>query len=261
MVFSLWTVTYAVEDYTVLAPLPGIGDPATGKTDLQKYLPAAFKLGIGIAAALAFVMITLGGITYATSDAVFQKSQGKEWITNAIWGLLLVIGAWVILNTINPKILRFDLSLPKPEIKAGAPTVTAGINKCPNCETFASKNIPTSGSANGKSIAPYFLDKLVSLNEALNRKGVSWAVTEGYPPSDTEHISTCHQIGTCIDAKLNNPSGKNINAFADSAYSQNFVLKYEVQTPSEKEALVKQGARSPLIDVNPKATGPHFHIR
>jgi len=127
MVFSLWTVTYAVEDYTVLAPLPGIGDPATGKTDLQKYLPAAFKLGIGIAAALAFVMITLGGITYATSDAVFQKSQGKEWITNAIWGLLLVIGAWVILNTINPKILSFNLSLPKPNIAPSTAPATAGV--------------------------------------------------------------------------------------------------------------------------------------
>lgn len=128
MICSVSTTIYAAEgDYTVLAPLPGIGETDDGKTNLQTYLPAVFSLAIGIAAAMAFVMITLGGVTYATSDAVFQKSQGKEWITNAIWGLVLVIGAWVILNTINPQILKFDLSLERPKIEYPTPTAIPGV--------------------------------------------------------------------------------------------------------------------------------------
>lgn len=132
MMFSVFTVVYAQNEYTVLAPLPGTTNcdegPACDQTSLQKYLPAVFNLSIGIAAAMAFVAITWGGILYATSDAIMGKEQGKEWITNAVWGLLLVIGAYAILYTINPRILEFNLSLEKPNvIKAGVPTVTPGI--------------------------------------------------------------------------------------------------------------------------------------
>src|SRR3989344_2849863 len=131
VLFSVFSTTYAaLNDYTVLAPLPGIGN-AGGTTNLETYLPAAFNLAIGIGAVLAFIMITWGGITYATSDAISGKAQGKEWITNAIWGLLLVISAWIILATINPQILKFNLSLDVPKVKAGQPTVTPGVPMTP----------------------------------------------------------------------------------------------------------------------------------
>ncbi len=113
ILFFGFTTAYAINDYTIIAPLPGISGP----TKLGDYLPAAFNLSIGIAAALAFIVITWGGITYATSDAISGKEQGKEWITNAIYGLLLVIGAWIILSTINPQILRLDLILRNPSVK------------------------------------------------------------------------------------------------------------------------------------------------
>lgn len=114
----------APKDYVVLAPLPGIGDAASGgKTTLETYLPNAFNLMVGIAAALAFIMITWGGVMYATSDAISSKSEGKGYIENAVWGLLLVIGAWAILNTINPQILNFSIILPKSDIQT-TPGVT-----------------------------------------------------------------------------------------------------------------------------------------
>lgn len=120
ILFPISSIVYAqtTSDYVVLAPLPGIGDSAGGTTNLTSYLPAAFNLAIGIAAVMAFVMITWGGIVYATSDAVTSKAQGREWIENALWGLLLVIGAWVILYTLNPQILNFNLLLPTPNIQS-----------------------------------------------------------------------------------------------------------------------------------------------
>lgn len=123
-------------DYAVLAPLPGIGENGA-KTSLSSYLPAIFNLAIGIAAVLAFVMITFGGIMYATSDAITGKAQGREYLENAIWGLLLVIGAWVILNTINPKILDFKLTLTTPNVASNtSPGLSGGdtSNRCaPAC--------------------------------------------------------------------------------------------------------------------------------
>ncbi len=134
LMFAVFSFAYALDDYTVLTPLPGTTscpdgstptavtiNQTTGKveggcqTTFQKYLPAFFNLTIGIAAVLAFIMITWGGIEYMTTDAIFGKSSGKERITNAIWGLLLVIASWVILNTINPNLLNFSLILETPK--------------------------------------------------------------------------------------------------------------------------------------------------
>jgi hypothetical protein len=106
-------------DYTVLAPLPGTtkcGDNGgtTCTTNLQTYLPGVFNFSIGVAALLAFVMITFGGVTYLVSDTLSKKEDGRKYVTNAVVGFLMVVSAYVILHTINPKILNFDLTISRP---------------------------------------------------------------------------------------------------------------------------------------------------
>src|SRR3989344_3532828 len=98
--------------YTPLAPLPGL--PAVPyETDtecpLGNYLNIIIKLVIGIAAVLAMVMIVMGGIEYMTSDLISSKESGKDTIRNAILGLLIALGAYLILNTINPQLLSVCL--------------------------------------------------------------------------------------------------------------------------------------------------------
>ncbi len=114
-----------VSDYTVLQPLPGIdkGKPTT----IETYLPQAFNISIAVAAVLAFVMITFGGMVYATSDSVTTKHDGRQYIENAIYGLLLVLGAYAILNTINPQMLSFNLSINRPLSTPTAPVVAGGV--------------------------------------------------------------------------------------------------------------------------------------
>lgn len=135
-IFPVFSTVYAqtqteVKEYAVLAPLPGITDEGcvgdACKTTLERYLPNMFNLMVGIAVTLAFIMIAWGGFTYATSDALMEKQDGKGHIESGIYGLLIVIGAWLILYTINPQILNFDLIIARPDIKAGVPTVTAGV--------------------------------------------------------------------------------------------------------------------------------------
>lgn len=96
--------------YTVLAPLPGVGE-GDGKTTLETYIPAIFKLAIGLSAVAAVLMIVLGGFQYISSDALMKKSEGRERIKNAVFGLVLVISAWLILNTINPNLLNINLNI------------------------------------------------------------------------------------------------------------------------------------------------------
>lgn len=133
LIFCFFTPVYALTEYTELVDLPGttiVGPcPAGGCTaNIQTYLPGVFKLAIGLSAVLAFVMITFGGIMYATSDAIQGKEEGKDYIYNAVKGLILVIGAWAILYTINPKTLEFNLTLPVPKLATSTPSITSGAN-------------------------------------------------------------------------------------------------------------------------------------
>lgn len=76
-------------------------------TDVPKLLAAVFRLALGAAAALSVLMITLGGIEYLSTDSLSGKSEGKDRIKNAIYGLILAIMAYLIMYVINPDTLEF----------------------------------------------------------------------------------------------------------------------------------------------------------
>lgn len=66
-----------------------------------------FIWAIGIGAILAFGRIVYGGVLWSVSMGGEQKNNAREIIKGAIYGLLLLIGAYVILYTINPKLVTF----------------------------------------------------------------------------------------------------------------------------------------------------------
>lgn len=109
-------------DYTPLEPIPVLGG---GTVSLTSYIPNLVKLIIQIAGVLAVVMIVLGGVQYLSTDAIGGKSEGKQKIENAIYGLLLAIGAYVILNTINPGTLQLQLIINPITGSSTPPTATS----------------------------------------------------------------------------------------------------------------------------------------
>ncbi|PCI20473.1 hypothetical protein COB64_02015 [Candidatus Wolfebacteria bacterium] len=100
--------------YTLLAPLPGTdGTIDTSADKLGKYFELIFKLLIGIAGVLAVVMIVMGGIQYMMEESILAKGEAKKRITSAIGGLLLALGAFAILFTINPDLVNLNLGIRK----------------------------------------------------------------------------------------------------------------------------------------------------
>ncbi len=93
--------------YIPLTSLPGQEKVGTDKT--TSYLQNLLLLGIGIAIVLAVLMIVIGGIQYMASDAFTAKEDAKEKITMALLGLLIALGGYLILYTINPKLVTFEL--------------------------------------------------------------------------------------------------------------------------------------------------------
>ncbi len=94
--------------YKLMAPLAGY---LTDEVNLTQYLQGAVQVTIGIGGILAVLMIVICGIQLMGTPSASQKSESKECIWNAIVGLLLAIGAWVILNTINSSLVSTGASL------------------------------------------------------------------------------------------------------------------------------------------------------
>ncbi len=109
-VFLLFFVLFTDSASAVLlAPLPYSGD---AEKNPGGYIEAIYKLSIGIAGVLAVLMIVIGGIEYIASAAnPSLKESAKKRIWAAIGGLLLALSAYIILNTINPKLVGFDFKL------------------------------------------------------------------------------------------------------------------------------------------------------
>ena len=80
----------------------------TQETSIPGFLSNLYKFGIGIGGVLAFGMIVVGGIYYITSGAIQKKTEGKEIILGALWGLALLLGAFLIMQTINPRLIELE---------------------------------------------------------------------------------------------------------------------------------------------------------
>lgn len=244
----------AADSYVMIATGTPLSD-SSGKTDMATFLPAVFKLGIGIAGALAVIYIIVGGFQYLSTDAINGKEEGKERINNALIGLILAISAYTILNTINPKLVDLNLSI--ETLPQGGPLST-GLGTIPppggppptgclTCVAMPAQNIIPSKTAaeNGCSgpgpcvVDPGLISKLTTLTQkmkALNPQ-VTWRVTEMWPPT-VGHGDPCHATATCVDAsitaKTTNNRIKFLTAISQSGFS-NFI--YEACPQSEADKL------------------------
>ena len=97
------------DGYCLLAPLT---PDQTKPVDLGTYLATMFRIFIAVAGILATLMIIIAGFQYMMSEAGASKAEAKKKIWNAILGLLLALGSYAILNTINPELTKLnDLKL------------------------------------------------------------------------------------------------------------------------------------------------------
>lgn len=94
--------------YTPLEPIPGLQNG--GNICFASLLNQTFKVLFTAGALFAVVMLVWGGISYMVSQAVGELGEAKKRMWAAIYGLLLLAGAWLILNTINPQLLVFNIS-------------------------------------------------------------------------------------------------------------------------------------------------------
>jgi len=184
-------VSFAV---TINTNIPGVTD----KTDPCGAVFGFYTFALMIGGVLAFAAITYGGVKYVLAAGnPSGQSEGKEWVKGALYGLLLLVGAYLVLKLINPDITKCGL---KPLPKLAQVTITAlppaGSMACQGgtCVPLTSAGLackdPNSCSAAGAEVAV-----LVCVQQ---KSGQSLRITEAYPPT-TAHQSQCHTNGCCVD--------------------------------------------------------------
>ena len=101
-------VADAQTSYTLLEPLPTTGDNPT----FAEYMPGLIRFLVLFAVVAAVVMIAIGGVMYAGSEAMETQKTGKSMISDALLGLAIVLLSYLILYTINPDLVNLRLTIP-----------------------------------------------------------------------------------------------------------------------------------------------------
>lgn len=158
------------QNITTLIEMP------TGEGDFNSYINAVYILSISVAALLAVVKIIIAGFKYMFSDIITQKSEAKKDIRNALIGLLIVLGAVLILEIINPELTQFNLDdvtaidtyVPPSSSGGGDPDSIGSADDLQIIEEFCDAN---DGNCEATSCEYLRTDYFVSwlINEPLNR--------------------------------------------------------------------------------------------
>jgi hypothetical protein len=93
------------QKYQLMTDLP-FGD-ANGMAELSTFLPKIYVVAVGIASIMAVVIIILAGFKYMTSEG--GKSEAKASIKNALVGLIMLLLSYLLLNTLNPELLKIKM--------------------------------------------------------------------------------------------------------------------------------------------------------
>ena len=125
--FTCFSVAFAESQPSVYKPIVGVpGLSNSGGYTTQAYVNAIYKLSITIGALIAVVQIIFQGVQYMFDGVITHKSDAIRKIRGAIVGLLIILSAVLLLNTINPKLTTLSIFNNAPSIDAtnGAPQAT-----------------------------------------------------------------------------------------------------------------------------------------
>lgn len=76
---------------------------------IGEYISGVYQFLISIVGIVAAAMILLGGYQYLTAGGSQEKVAGaKKRIVNALMGLVLVLGSYLVLFTLNPNLVAFN---------------------------------------------------------------------------------------------------------------------------------------------------------
>jgi hypothetical protein len=187
--------------YTPLEPIPGftVGTNLADPNNLPGLINLIFKILITVGALIAVLSLTIGGIQYMVSEVVQRKASALNRVRSSLWAILLIASVWLILNTVNPDLLKFTFSPCK-----GTGCV---VNSSPN------NNLNTS---NTPSLTSGTIDPNSSQGKALQEELCAAA----------SYLSTCYGSGKYITYNSTNQNNQAVKDFIAQCESWNTSYVY-----------------------------------
>jgi hypothetical protein len=149
-----------------------------------------------------------------TSGLASSKEAGKERIWGAVMGLLLALGSWILLNTINPNLLKTDLKSLKDvtvtiELMDDTETLTEAYTQSPLPSTTVTgcsgKMVKTK---NGIVVCDNILTNLEAMIAAAQKENLA-LTGYGYRHAENQRqkrIQNCNGNTTDRNAKCSPPT-------------------------------------------------------
>jgi hypothetical protein len=120
--------------------IPGVTAPTTTKEALPDYIRYIFQFSLFLGGLIALGSFIYGGVRYLTSaGSPSVVKDAKSRISAGILGLIILMSAYIILNTINPQLVNWEVSLPE-----GAPTARS-VAGLPSSSPATYVEIPLGG--------------------------------------------------------------------------------------------------------------------
>lgn len=265
--------------YCLLEPIPEFGNKITPETGFGEYVNTLIRLILGVVGVIVVVTFVYGGIMWMGTDSIFKKTDAKQKMEDAALGTLLLLGAYIILNTINPNLVDINIYIPTSftsfkveEITDSGEVLTIEYStEAGECPTDCSKLNGETGTdvpyeSSGDSVASGLKSDLQVLTQKLSGAGISWTTTEAWEPSRV-HKAHCHSVGTCIDANFrgladnSNPPPEKVKSFIDLGLSVGLCPIYEVETESQRTAVLNAGVDPKYVkNYGGWISAPHFSV-
>ncbi len=94
-------------EYTPLVGLPGA--QGTGAGGLVGYFNRLYMLVVAVGAIIAFLKIAFAGVKYSLDGVVTHKQEAKDDIKGALFGLVILLVPFIILNTIYGGLTKLNV--------------------------------------------------------------------------------------------------------------------------------------------------------
>lgn len=146
---------------------------------IGEYLAAIYRFAVPVGAILATIIIMIGGVIWLTSGGANRLSTAKEWIGNAVIGLVLLVGSYVILNLVNPDLVRFralQVRIVAPDEITEESEDEAVTGSDPTDITQARSN----NIIGQRPVSASMLPALQAAADALEDQDIALLITSGY---------------------------------------------------------------------------------
>lgn len=261
------------QEYHPLQPLPGTysGEASAATTNMAQYISGSIKLLIALGAGLAILFAIIAGTQYvAASINPAAKAGALEKVQNALIGLIIILTSYLLLNSINPKLLEFNLTLDPVAIPQTATEETVA-SLCP-----VTPLTPLEGKAlemeNGEKViweaGAEAADQATTnsnlaktkievdrLKAALSKEGLTAEATSAYRPyAYQKHLYELHI--KWVGGGQNQVNLKDLN---EQVYPECINLKKEVEAERTKHGILGLVA-DPLLGNAPHIVGTGVDI-